>query len=133
MAPLPFAGTSTCGLWLGTASADFIFYEAHTSSAHQDHIILHELGHVLCHEHDGSLDEDLLRTLFPALSPALVHQALGRTRYSAVEEQEAEVFAYLVQERVWRTRATPAELTVEGSANAHTHEVLRKIARQLER
>jgi uncharacterized protein DUF6545 len=30
-------------------------FAADTSPAHQDHIILHELGHVLCHQQDGLL------------------------------------------------------------------------------
>lgn len=127
VAPLPLSGMSPCGLWLGTPSADLIFFEADTSPAHQDHIILHELGHVLCHEQDGALDTDLLRALFPALSPELVRNALGRTRYSAVEEQEAEVFAHLVVERMWQTPVVAEH--AEGSTDTHAHDVLRKLAR----
>lgn len=130
VAPLPLRGASPCGLWLGTATEDLIFVEADTSPAHQDHIILHELGHVLCHEQDGSLDEDLLRALFPALSPELVRNALGRTRYSAVEEREAEIFAHLVLDRVWRPPVTAEP--ADGSTDTHAHAVLRRIARGLD-
>jgi hypothetical protein len=130
VAPLPLRGMAACGLWLGIPGADLIFFEADTSPAHQDHIILHELGHVLCHEQDGHLHENLLRELFPALSPELVRGALGRTRYAVVEEQEAEVFAHLVLERVWR--APVATEPAEGSTDAHAHDVLRKLARGLD-
>lgn len=127
VAPLPLSGATPCGMWLGTPGADLIFFEANTSPAHRDHIILHELGHVLCHEQDGSLDEDLLRALFPSLSLELVRNALGRTRYSAVEEQEAEIFAHLVLARVWRTPVTAEP--AEGSTDTHAHDVLRRLAR----
>ena len=40
-APGPF------GLWLNTPSADYILYQAETTPAHQQHIIAHELGHLL--------------------------------------------------------------------------------------
>lgn len=127
VAPLPLSGAAPCGLWLGTPSTDLIFFEANTSPAHQNHIILHELGHVLCHEQNGALDEDLLRALFPNLSPELVRNALGRTRYSAVEEQEAEIFAHLVLERVWQPPITAEP--AEGSTDTHAHDVLRRLAR----
>jgi phage-related baseplate assembly protein len=130
VAPLRLSGAAPCGLWLGLPEVDLIFFEADTSPAHQDHIILHELGHVLSHEHDGTLDEELLRTLFPALSPELVRNALGRTRYSAVEEQEAEVFAHLVLARV--RRAPAAAEPARGSTDTHTRDVLRRFARGID-
>jgi len=130
VAPLALAAAAPCGLWLDANGTDYIFYEANTSPMHQDHIILHELGHVLCHQHGGTLDEATLRQIFPVLDVNLVRGALGRTRYSAAEEREAEIFAYLVLDRVWRppVAAEPAA----DSSDPHAHDVLRRFAAGME-
>ena len=80
-----------------------MFYEPDTSALHRDHIVLHELGHLL-HEHEPSesMDEAVLRELFPGLAVDVVMRVLGRTSYSAVEEQEAEMIASIVTEVVHR-------------------------------
>lgn len=89
-----------CGLWLAFDDVDCVFYEPGTSELHRDHIIAHELGHLLCeHEKAQIGDEGLLRALFPHLSPDLVSRVMGRTTYSAREEQEAELLATLILER----------------------------------
>lgn len=107
LAPLTTTG-GPCGLWLKTADLDFIFHETGTSALHQNHIVLHELGHVLLDQHQAeSLDDEMIRQLFPDLDPAAVRSALGRTRYTAVEEQEAEVFAHLVLARVRPVERVP--------------------------
>ncbi len=40
-------GVSPCGVWLALPAADYIFYEDGTTRLHREHIVLHELGHVL--------------------------------------------------------------------------------------
>lgn len=40
-------GGGLCGLWMGTAKGDHVFYEQDTSPLHQQHIVFHELGHIL--------------------------------------------------------------------------------------
>ncbi|MGW6857199.1 hypothetical protein [Streptomyces xanthophaeus] len=114
--PLPEAvgaEAGVCGLWLGLGDADIVFYEAATSRVHQTHIILHELAHMLLDhgrlgvddDGSGSTSEDgggsglaLLAGLFPDLDPSMVNRMLarGRTDYSAVEEQQAELLATLI-------------------------------------
>jgi hypothetical protein len=80
---------------------DYVFYEHETSQLHREHIILHELGHLLCeHQPTEVIDAEVVAQLFPHLNPAVVHRVLGRTTYTAVEEQEAEMLASLVRERV---------------------------------
>jgi len=80
---------------------DYVFYEPETSQLHREHIILHELGHLLCeHQPTEVIDEEVIAQLFPDLNPTVVHRVLGRTTYTAVEEQEAEMVASLVRERV---------------------------------
>ena len=36
-----------CGLWFGLPTADLIFYEQATTPVHRDHLVLHEIGHML--------------------------------------------------------------------------------------
>jgi len=97
-----------CGVWLALPAADYVFYENGTSSLHREHIILHELGHLLGeHEAHESVDDEVLRELLPGLDLAVIHRILGRTSYSAAEEQEAEMIASMVLERVGR-RGAPA-------------------------
>lgn len=92
-----------CGVWLALPDVDYVFYEPDTSTLHRDHIVLHELGHLL-HEHvpTESMDDDLLRELFPGLGIDMLRRVLARTTYNAVEEQEAEMIASLVSQQVHR-------------------------------
>ncbi|MFJ4779295.1 regulator component [Streptomyces sp. NPDC088762] len=98
MEPLPELGRDApCGLWIALPSIDVVFYEQHTSPAHQDLIKLHELGHVVC-GHTGVFELSQLTALLPDLTPDMVTQAMGagRTSYDTVEEQEAEMIALLL-------------------------------------
>jgi hypothetical protein len=90
-----------CGVWLSTSDFDAICYEAGTSPLHQEHIIAHELGHLLsAHEAPASLSDplsdDVARVLLPDLDPALIQRALNRSNYSTAEEREAEMIASLI-------------------------------------
>jgi hypothetical protein len=98
---LPLAGlTGVCGLWIATDTTDFIAYEQHTTPPHQDHIVLHEIGHMLCEHYPATVTPaEQARLLLPSLDPAMVRRVLGRTGYTSVEEQEAEIFASLVGQR----------------------------------
>jgi len=48
--------------------------------------------------------------LLPDLDPAVVRRMLGRTYYSVVEEQQAELVASLIHERItaWGPDPTPS-------------------------
>jgi hypothetical protein len=115
--PVSVPGAHPCGLWIMTQTVDFIVYESQTSKPHQDHIIAHELAHMVCGHRSGtgnSVDDDTARLLFPDLAPELVQKILGRGNYSSVEEREAEVTASLILERInrpvlERISAVPAE------------------------
>lgn len=87
-----------CGLWLGFPDHDVIAYSRATP-LHSEHIILHEVGHMLCnHKGTASVGDDLVR-LLPNLNPALISKVLGRTSYSDIEEQEAELIATLIAKK----------------------------------
>jgi hypothetical protein len=94
-----------CGVWVSAAGRDFIFYERHTSGLHQEHIVLHEIGHFLSdHEASSVLDPDISRLLLPDLDPLVVKRVLQRTHYSVDNEREAETIASLILERANRWR-----------------------------
>jgi hypothetical protein len=101
------SGLGPCGLWAASDEADYIFYEQETSSLHQQHIILHELGHLLFGHAAPKLSlNELAKLLLPNLQRDMVHQVLARAGYSTEEEQEAELFATLVQQRA-TSRSNP--------------------------
>ncbi|MCW7944009.1 regulator component [Streptomyces hygroscopicus] len=96
--PEQIAMAGACGLWLSTDEADYVFYEARTARLHTEHIILHELGHMLC-DHHGAEDPtqaDPLNGLLSGLQPQLIKRLMARTSYTTTEEQEAEMIASLI-------------------------------------
>lgn len=89
--PLPreAAESGVCGLWVGTETMDYVFYEAHTTPLHREHIVLHELGHILFGHHSLEGEEN------GGLAPVV----LGRTNYTTRQEQEAEMLASMIRIR----------------------------------
>jgi len=109
--------TGVCGLWIATDTTDLICYERDTTRPHQDHIILHELSHVLCDHFPVSLQGNHhTQALFPDLDPAMVRAVLGRAGYTTDEEREAETLASLIRQRA-ATRA-------DGTLHARLHDAL---------
>jgi len=99
--PIPVPGPF--GLWITAESCDYILYQRETSRSHQDHIILHELGHLLAGHHEDvdnndGLDTDSLRAEYPDLAPDAVRRALRRTAYDNDQEREAETVATIILE-----------------------------------
>lgn len=116
-----------CGVWLALPGADYVFYEPATSPLHRDHIILHELGHLLWdHGTTEPVADAVLAELMPNLDLAMVRRVLGRTTYSAVEEQEAEMVATLLLQRVSRSTAhrSPAPTGPDGDVLARLQDTL---------
>lgn len=96
---LPIDGlTGVCGLWVATETSDLIFYERVTTPPHQEHIILHELSHLLCDHNRGSAALGVAE-LLPDLDPAMVRRVLGRAGYTSEEEREAELLASMIREQ----------------------------------
>lgn len=71
------------GLWLATDETDVIVYQSRTTPAHQEHIILHEVGHIIA-GHEGESD-------------------LRRSSYDSRQEREAELIATILQ--AWAGRS----------------------------
>ncbi|UQX03928.1 ImmA/IrrE family metallo-endopeptidase [Streptomyces sp. RerS4] len=90
--PLPreAAESGVCGLWVGTDTVDYVFYEDRTTPLHREHIVLHELGHILFDHH--SLDGEENDGRAPVI--------LGRTNYTTRQEREAEMLASMIRVRI---------------------------------
>ncbi|MFE0021353.1 hypothetical protein [Amycolatopsis sp. NPDC059021] len=97
-----------CGVWLATDVADHIFFEEHTSPFHQEHIIMHELAHMICGHTIADLPAELdARILDDTADPQEIQQILLRTSYSTDQEQEAELVATLLLEKSARLGNKP--------------------------
>ncbi len=92
-------------MWLMTESRDYVFYDSQTSLPHQEHIILHEIGHMLCDHDQGERDPQLYRRI-DVTDPDLVRRVLPRIRYTNRQEQEAELVASMILAAIGRLPAS---------------------------
>jgi hypothetical protein len=121
LVPVRLRAFDPCGMWVVARNEDLVFYDKATTRAHQEHIIMHEVGHIIsCHRGSGVLDDANARLLFPHLDPALVRDMLMRATYDDVQEQEAEVTAYLLSQRI-----VPADVTRDRAANSPLAQIAR--------
>lgn len=92
-------GDST-GAWQRCADHDVLAYPENTSGPHQDHVILHELGHVIS-QHRGRcvLSVEQAQRIAPDLGARAFAHLLHRASDPA-EESEAELIAVLLSRRV---------------------------------
>ena len=110
------------GLWIAGAQRDYIFYARDASPLHCEHIVLHELAHLL-RNHPPLVDEEaesLQLSWFPLLDIEAIREALdtalGRSRYDVVQEREAELLATLLEQR-WRERRDERSDTADDGAS----------------
>ncbi|WP_369182352.1 ImmA/IrrE family metallo-endopeptidase [Streptomyces sp. Y1] len=108
LVPLPGRSRGPCGILASTDRADYIGYPSDTSVLHQQHILLHEVGHLLCgHTGATALGSAASEALMPHLSGELIRRVLGRSAYSDRQEQEAELIATLVLQRARHRARAP--------------------------
>ncbi|MFJ9416639.1 ImmA/IrrE family metallo-endopeptidase [Streptomyces sp. NPDC101227] len=88
--------STPCGLWIATEKRHYIFYDPRTSVAHQDHIIAHEIAHIL-KDHQGTAK---MSTDVSGISAELILSVLGRTQYDDAQELEAEMVGTYLQAHV---------------------------------
>lgn len=90
------------GAWQRHDDHDVIAYAENTSGFHQDHIILHEIGHMIC-QHRGRcvLSGEEAQRIAPDLGPAAFAHLLDRVADES-DEHEAETIASLIHRRVRR-------------------------------
>jgi hypothetical protein len=121
--PGPSTRARPCGIWIATGEDDWIFVDQETSPLHRQHIVLHEVAHMLCGHAAAELPEnDMLGRLFPNLSPDMVKTVLGRSSYQFEYEREAELLASLILAQA-PSAAAPMPVT---DASAAEKEVLRR-------
>ncbi|KAA2253902.1 hypothetical protein F0L68_32035 [Solihabitans fulvus] len=114
LVPVTAQAYTPCGMLATTDRAEYILYPTNTTALHQQHILLHEVGHLLCgHAGTTTLDAPVSKILLPHLSPELVRRVLGRTVYDVEQEREAEVIASLISQRA--TREAPPAASAEAA------------------
>ncbi|WP_159056214.1 hypothetical protein [Streptomyces sp. DSM 15324] len=89
--PYPLESPGPLGVCVATETADVIFYQQDTTRPHQDHIILHEVGHILVGHLSASAT---VMRHEPGAGPVRM-----RTVYDSEEELEAELIATIILER----------------------------------
>lgn len=104
LVPYALPASGPFGLWIGTTIADYIFYQIDTTRMHQDHIILHEVGHILAGHHKDNIDQHL-QSAMPDISPETIRRVLQRTYYDTTEEREAEIFATIIMDLMGQASA----------------------------
>lgn len=125
--PVPVMPDGLCGMYVSTASTDYVYTTSRTTPFHREHIALHEIGHLMAGHQGGVGVPDLAATLLPNLNPALVRAVLGRTSYTSEQEREAEYFATLVAKRSRSGRAGRRIATAEPTAADPTTAVLNRL------
>nr|WSW64593.1 toxin [Streptomyces sp. NBC_00998] len=111
LVPMAIPQHSLNGMWVATQLADFVIYAACATRAHQEHIIAHELGHIMCdHQSVSDMDDSILGQLFPDISPVIVRRVLQRNKYSHRNEQEAEMIASIYCAGIDRRNEVPLSL-----------------------
>jgi hypothetical protein len=115
--PGPF-GLSFEADFEGDGRCDVIAYQKETSKWHQNHIILHELGHILA-DYDGGEDgEDDsgvadFEEIVTRLPFGSVRRRYRRTCYDSPHEREAELIATIIMEWAAALDGTPDPLAAE--------------------
>lgn len=100
---------ASCGAWLATASADYVCVDSTAPAPLREHIVLHELSHIIC-DHGGIPAAEKV-TQYGLLDPSTVRRMLERTLYDSAEEREAELLASEIGSRINRGQpwCTPAD------------------------
>ncbi|RSM44370.1 hypothetical protein DMA12_16160 [Amycolatopsis balhimycina DSM 5908] len=111
------------GAWQARPGYDLIAYAGQTSALHQDHIIAHELAHLLC-AHTGTclMSEREAAELAPDLAPRALSHLLTRVT-SGADEYEAELIAVLLM-----SAATSEPPAVRPGASGRAADQARRLA-----
>jgi len=103
--PYRLSGSGVHGMLVRTGLTDYVVFDSDTTTMHREHIILHELSHVLCgHSAAGQT------------GPA---EVLRRENYMDHQEIEAETLASIMGQRV--RRGAPQTVSI---SNANLGRVL---------
>ncbi|WP_433606484.1 hypothetical protein ACQP2P_30160 [Dactylosporangium sp. CA-139114] len=96
-----------CGLCIATDTTDYIAVTKIATGPQRDHIALHEVAHLLLGHRLQLGGDDEVPALFRHIDPRIIERVFARTTYSTLAEQEAEVLASLLGQRISQVRRTP--------------------------
>ena len=99
------------GAWIRGEFRDYIFYDQNTAPVHQLHIKLHELSHILCNHENEILSQNRIAILLRKDSTELAQEGTLRSKFTDHNEQEAEVMASLLIERIMQGNRRSQMLT----------------------
>ncbi|MFI5779058.1 hypothetical protein [Nocardia sp. NPDC051570] len=99
--PVSLGGTEVFGLWVALADHDLILYDRTATAAHRNHIVQHELGHIV-------LEHRPLAPQPPAETADGWANSMCRSDFQDPIEEEAELFARRLTWRLARYSATAA-------------------------
>lgn len=88
------------GLWIGTATRDYVYYQHGLDGCLLETTLLHEFSHMLCNHRSANVqDQAWLQQRAPALTSlgAIEHMCMRRD-YGSSDEREAELMASLIPE-----------------------------------
>ncbi|MFD6197108.1 hypothetical protein ACFWE3_10430 [Mycobacteriaceae bacterium NPDC060252] len=97
LVPYALSGSGVHGLLVRTDATDYVVYDSDTTTMHREHIILHELSHVMC-GHTGASSRELA-------------EILCRESYLDDQEVEAEMLASMMGQRVSPDSHRPIPVT----------------------
>ncbi|MEU6074699.1 hypothetical protein [Micromonospora sp. NPDC047074] len=130
-----------CGVYLAIGDVDTLVVPARTDPYHRDHVLAHEIAHMLFDLEPGHgeaaagessvIDREYAQALFPDIPPELIKALLGRRGYGNRVERRAELFAELLLERV-RERQSAAEQGQEAGLTREQQEIAERLSRALE-
>ncbi|RDI62867.1 uncharacterized protein DUF955 [Nocardia pseudobrasiliensis] len=95
--PVSLGGTEVFGLWVALAERDLILYDSTATVAHRNHIVQHELGHIVLGHRPAAPDtgDDW-------------SNSMCRSDFHDPIEEQAELFARRLTWRLARYSATAA-------------------------
>jgi hypothetical protein len=122
LVPVSYRPGQASGAWQARQDYDLIAYTAHTSALHQDHIIAHEIAHMLC-AHKGTclMSESEAAAVAPDLSAQTLAHIIARVTTSS-DEYEAELIAVLLM-----SEATTAPTAVQPGASGRAADQARRL------
>ena len=100
----PELSASVCGMWVETPSVDLVFIAESAAPFAREHVLLHEIAHMLLGHGEARGPQSGLAQLMPDLDPSLLQKVLGRSSYEDPQEYEAELLATLLQSRTRSSR-----------------------------
>ncbi|MFJ5222559.1 hypothetical protein [Streptomyces sp. NPDC088400] len=104
--PVALEKPGPSGVWVDFPQMDVIFYQQETTRLHQDHIILHEVGHLIVAKDEEVAQREKTpddfaegwKNLIPVVDRGLIRRFARRCSYESGEECAVELVATILLE-----------------------------------